>query len=246
MKTTASVFILTLLFSLNSAKSQVVTISECVLEKGALKDVQLQYNQGTGEKTIVVNNVKKPFDSVYTEMGKPYAANEAWYINGDAIKVKGSHYRKYGLPRILGITEINRAGDFKGTDVFVEAGSTAPVAEVIYIPVRRGCEFQPYLKVDPPCVANLSLVPSVKKIKKGKNVVVSIKTPIKGKVTYKWTVNSAVEGDGAIIGPKNGKSITISTKKMPAGESFSVYLEVSINGKKCEPVEAFTFIEVIR
>jgi hypothetical protein len=224
---------------LSSAQSTVVTINECVLDKNELKDIQVNYNTATGEKTVVVNGVRKSFDSVYTEMGKPYAASENWYINNENIKINGTSYRKYGLPRILGTSEITRSGDYKGTAFFVESGSKMKIPEVIYIPVRRGCEFQPYVKIEPPCVPNFTLVASATKVKKGKNVVISLKTPLKGKVTYKWTA------DGDIIGPKNGKSITVSTKNLPAGELLMVYLEVTINGKICEPVEANISVEVI-
>ena len=50
---------------------------------------------------------------------------------------------KYGLPRVLGVTEVSRVGDFMGVGVYAEAGATG-TPDVIYIPVRPGCEFQPY------------------------------------------------------------------------------------------------------
>ena len=50
---------------------------------------------------------------------------------------------KYGLPRVLGVNEVTRTADFMGVPVFAEAGATA-ATEVVYVPVRPGCEFQPY------------------------------------------------------------------------------------------------------
>jgi hypothetical protein len=44
---------------------------------------------------------------------------------------------------VLGTAEIVRAAEYKGVGVYVEAGIQG-VPEVIYIPVRSGCEFQPY------------------------------------------------------------------------------------------------------
>jgi hypothetical protein len=50
---------------------------------------------------------------------------------------------KYGLPRVLGVNEVTRMGDYMGVPVFAETGATG-ATEVIYLPVRPGCEFQPY------------------------------------------------------------------------------------------------------
>jgi hypothetical protein len=57
--------------------------------------------------------------------------------------VMNRRYVKYGLPRVLGVNEVTRVGEFQGVPIFAEAGRTAPY-EVIYVPVRPGCEFQPY------------------------------------------------------------------------------------------------------
>jgi hypothetical protein len=40
------------------------------------------------------------------------------------------------------VNEVARAGDFQGVPIFAEAGQARP--DVIYLPVRPGCEFQPY------------------------------------------------------------------------------------------------------
>jgi len=57
--------------------------------------------------------------------------------------VNGRRYVKYGLPRVLGVNEVTRTADYMGVPVFAEAGATA-ATEVLYVPVRPGCEFQPY------------------------------------------------------------------------------------------------------
>jgi hypothetical protein len=49
---------------------------------------------------------------------------------------------RYGLPRVLGVNEVTRMGEFQGVPLFAEAGQSRP--EVVYVPVRPGCEFQPY------------------------------------------------------------------------------------------------------
>ena len=51
---------------------------------------------------------------------------------------------KYGLPRVLGTRDVNNAGTVNGVSVFAEPGANAQRPEVIYVPTRPGCEFQPY------------------------------------------------------------------------------------------------------
>ncbi|MBW3571943.1 MAG: hypothetical protein KY467_12640, partial [Gemmatimonadetes bacterium] len=72
-----------------------------------------------------------------------YAAGATWYINNEPIMVNGRRYVRYGLPRVLGVNEVTRTAEYQGVPVFVEAGAQG-TPEVLYIPVRPGCEFQPY------------------------------------------------------------------------------------------------------
>jgi len=117
-------------------------INVCVIQGGTLTSVTAQYNPATGDTTV---NGQRFSDAYGT--GADYAAGATWYINNDEITVNNRTYVKYGLPRVLGVTEVTRSGDYQGVGVFTEAGATG-TPEVIYVPVRPGCEFQPYqLKV---------------------------------------------------------------------------------------------------
>ncbi len=106
-------------------------ISVCVLQNGQLTTVTAQYNPATGDTTGVPT------------VTDGYAANASWFINNEPITFNNRRYVKYGLPRVLGVTEVTSIGNFQGVPVFAEAGATG-APDVIYIPVRTGCEFQPY------------------------------------------------------------------------------------------------------
>ncbi|HET7232259.1 MAG TPA: hypothetical protein VFJ16_19795 [Longimicrobium sp.] len=106
-------------------------ISVCVLQNGQLTTVTAQYNPATGDTTGVPT------------VTEGYAANATWFINNEPITFNNRRYVKYGLPRVLGVTEVTSAGTYQGVPVFAETGA-AGSPEVIYIPVRTGCEFQPY------------------------------------------------------------------------------------------------------
>lgn len=114
-----------------------------MIDKKVLKMVQADYDPTTGDTLIVTYGVKKTFASVYPNNHKEYAAGTNWFMSGEKISGKGKTYIKYGLPRLLGTNEVERLTDYKGVGVYVEAGQKGR-PEVIYIPVRLGCEFQPY------------------------------------------------------------------------------------------------------
>lgn len=121
------------------------SIAVCVLgaETGRPMEVAVDYDMITGD-TIADG---RPFGEVYPVDAR-YAASATWYINNEAITVGGHRYRKYGLPRVLGVYEIEPYAVLGTVPTFDEAGVTTSPAEVIYVPLRPGCEFQPYLLED--------------------------------------------------------------------------------------------------
>jgi hypothetical protein len=117
---------------------QTTPISVCVVQNGALTTVTAQYNRTTGDTTVNGQRFSVAYPAT-----TGYAASATWYINNEPITVNGRRYVKYGLPRVLGVNEVTRVADYMGVPVFAEAGATG-ATEVLYIPVRPGCEFQPY------------------------------------------------------------------------------------------------------
>jgi hypothetical protein len=214
-----------------SAQTQ-TPINECIVENGELKAVRVDYNPSTGEKTVVVNGVRKKLDDVYPLNGTAYAAGKVWFINNERISFKGKSYIKYGLPRVLGVTEVIKIGENDGITIFAEPGKE--LAEVIYLPVRRGCEFQPYQLY----CGEMNLTTGVEEIGKGKTFTVkSEPKDIKGKLTYKWTVSS-----GQITKGQGTKQITVSTKDAAIGH-ITITLEVTTAGN-C-PVKGYKWVKVV-
>ncbi|HEX6371930.1 MAG TPA: hypothetical protein VF006_23605 [Longimicrobium sp.] len=109
-------------------------IRVCVVENGMLREAMAMYDTRTGDTTV--NGQPIPATT-------GYAAGATWYIGNEPITVMGRRYVRYGLPRVLGVNEVTRAGEFGGVSVFAEAGAQG-APEVLYVPVRPGCEFQPY------------------------------------------------------------------------------------------------------
>jgi hypothetical protein len=113
-------------------------VNYCVLQNGALTNVTIQVNTATNDS--MYNG--QPVSTAFPMTG--YAGTETWFINGEPVTFNDRHYVKYGLPRILGTTDVNASGTVNGVSVFAEPTANAQHPEVIYVPTRPGCEFQPY------------------------------------------------------------------------------------------------------
>ncbi|HEY0065837.1 MAG TPA: hypothetical protein VGB46_00695 [Flavisolibacter sp.] len=223
-------FLLSLASYTLSAQTQ-NQIQECIVEKGELKVIKADYNPTTGEKTIMVNGVRKKLDEVYTLEGAGYAAAKAWFINNEKITFLGKPYQKYGLPRVLGISEVKRLGENDGVSVFAEPREGIP--QVIYLPVRRGCEFQPYILN----CGNVSLTGEAE-TPTGKTYTLKADSKdIKGKLTYNWKVSA-----GKIIKGQGTKQITVSTEEVKPG-FITITLEAT-TADKC-PIRLEKWVKVV-
>jgi hypothetical protein len=110
-----------------------------VIEDGMLRNVQAQFNPATGDTTVA----GQAFRTAYPSTTPPYAAGADWFIANEPVTFQTRRYVKFGLPRIVGVGDLSRVGEYQGVPVFAETGAPAR-PDVIYIPVRPGCEFQPY------------------------------------------------------------------------------------------------------
>lgn len=117
-------------------------ITICVYSDGKLREVPMKYVVETGDSLIG----ERRFSQVHPTTTPPYAAGAEWFVRKEPIVVgSGEHARKspYGLGRVLGISEIEQVGEWRGVPVFAEAGATG-TPDAVYLLVRPGCEFQPY------------------------------------------------------------------------------------------------------
>ena len=191
---------------------------ECVVVNGQLKEVEIDYNPATGERTMLVNGVRKDFYEVYPMKGVDYADGLGWFINNEKVQFNGKTFTKYGLPRILGVNEIVKSGLYKGVGVYVEAGLKPPF-EVIYIPVRQGCEFQPYqLYCGEVTIEKIATTKTTMQLK-------ATTTGVAGTPTFSWTASGVkiIKGQGTRI-------ITVDIRNKKEDDYFEVSLKVNAKG----------------
>lgn len=115
------------------------TIQVCVVRNGAVQNISATFAPATNDTTV--NGI--PFAQAHPATAPNYAAGVNWFIQSSDMSFADREWVKYGVSRVVQPTQLQPAGEFQGTPVFAEAGATAPF-EIVYIPVRPGCEFQPY------------------------------------------------------------------------------------------------------
>ena len=127
------------------------TVQICYVDSGGLNIADAEYDPATGRATMTYQHERVEVDYANyagTHVGGPYASEAEWYTNGEAIEWNGHRYEKFGLPRVLGATDIVLTGRYERVPIFAEwSGDKTP--EMLYIPIRMHCEFQPY-RLAPP------------------------------------------------------------------------------------------------
>ena len=107
-----------------------------------MEDVDIRYNPQRGDTTYQ----GRPFHAAFP-VDSTVALNADWYRESMVVGFEWGRYLKYGQPRILGITDVVPIGTFRGVTVFAEPGADRERPQVIYLPVRPACEFQPYIPI---------------------------------------------------------------------------------------------------
>lgn len=81
---------------------------------------------------------------VYPATRPPYALGASWLAR-EFVVLDGRHYTPYGLPEVIEPHLLVPVGEFRNVPVFAEGGIGEEVPSAIFIPIRPGCEFQPYV-----------------------------------------------------------------------------------------------------
>ena len=122
-------------FAASPGAAQQRGVRVCVVRGGELATETRTYDPAVGDSSVS-HGPREPMPE--------YAADDTFYVNREPISFTGRRYRHHGLPRVLEIGGVVRVGTYRGLGVYADAG-TADRPSVVYLPVRPGCEFQPYV-----------------------------------------------------------------------------------------------------
>lgn len=119
-------------------------ITLCFVQRGALREIRVLYDTRTGD-TLTTDSL--PIATLAPLTGE-YASVAGWYVNDEPITIRARPYRRSARPRILGINEVAKVGEYRGVGVYADAADTSSASRFVYLPYRPGCEFQPYEDAD--------------------------------------------------------------------------------------------------
>ena len=107
----------------------------------------IYYSYGAAKVWTIGPDALTPFDQTKLVQAKA----KPFYINNEAVVLKGVKFERYGLPRVLTAWELEAKPYAlkEGVPFYHEGGlpQGQPV-EIVYLLTQAvGCEFQPYAKV---------------------------------------------------------------------------------------------------
>lgn len=117
--------------------------SICVASTNAprLRYIAVHYLPGSPDPVVTATG--RRFYEQYPLTSPPYVAAAQFFVDNNPIIVQQRRWVKFGLPRMIEIEDLQYRADYRQHAVFVAAGS-GTATDVIYLPVRQGCLFQPY------------------------------------------------------------------------------------------------------
>ncbi len=111
--------------------------------KGVLVGSNIYYSYGAAKVWTIGPDALAPVDLTKLVQAKA----KPFYINNEAVTLKGAKFERYGFPRVLSVMELDpKPYAFKdGAPFYQEQGLAAGEVEVVYLLTQAvGCEFQPY------------------------------------------------------------------------------------------------------
>lgn len=117
-------------------------LAVCVVVNGALRIVGARQDPVTGDTLIG----DRRWNTVFPTTTPPYAEGAAW-LSEPFIQIQNLSYAPYGPARQLPADALALISNVEGVPVFVESGTRADPPGMVFLPLRPGCWFQPYIGI---------------------------------------------------------------------------------------------------
>jgi hypothetical protein len=134
----AIALVLALLGTAERAAAQPETVTTCV-SRGA--DLSL-FTMPVGDTAAFQDSIRRAEPLPHPG----YVGEQPWFTLKEPIAFpagRGLRLTTYGRPRFIGGDLLRRVGEYRGVGVYADRNAWWRV-EVFYLPLRAGCEFQPY------------------------------------------------------------------------------------------------------
>lgn len=127
-----------------------VPVKVCVIDQTGHREVEALYRPASGDTVILQGGGPVPLEAAYPSATE-YAEGKRWYTDLGTIHLLGRRYEPYLKLRTVTPTNLrpggnvlHRAATYDGVAVFAERSDSDP-PKLLYLPVRPGCLFQPYI-----------------------------------------------------------------------------------------------------
>lgn len=117
----------------------------CVVDRGELRQVSALLDPATGDTATLAGGA---FRAAYGP-GSQYAAAHSWFVAAGTLRLPSGKYRRQGPTRVIRADALRRIGwypDAKQGVAVYAAAQDGPDPRLVYLPVRPGCVFQPYVR----------------------------------------------------------------------------------------------------
>lgn len=131
----AAALVLALLGTAQRAAAQPEAVTTCVARGDGLS----LFAVPVGDTAAFQDSIRRA-----ESLPRPdYAGEQSWFTVGEPFAFRGQRLVKYGRPRFIEGHLLRRVGEHEGVGVYVDRDAWWLVG-ALYLPVRGGCEFQPY------------------------------------------------------------------------------------------------------
>lgn len=121
-----------------AAAANTTAFRYCVVRDGQLAEVEAIYDPARADTLIG----GQPVALAHPADAPPYASGASWFIGNESVAFSGRRFNKYGLPRRISPRDLRPVGDYRGVPIFATRDSRDD--QVLFVPIRSGCEFQAY------------------------------------------------------------------------------------------------------
>lgn len=115
------------------------SVTVCVVQDGELRSIEAEHDLTTGD-TLVDGT---PLGEAFPDSAPPYAGRAPWFIRRKPVTFQDRLYYWNSPQRVVTPEELRPVGMFQDIPLFAHNDLSAGLG-ILYIPVRRGCQFQPY------------------------------------------------------------------------------------------------------
>jgi hypothetical protein len=132
----AAAVLLALLGTAEHMAAQAEMVTTCVASGSQLTPFQM----AAGDTAAFQDSLRR----AHPAPSPGYAAEQPWFSGKGWIPFHQQPWSKASVPRFLDLRLLRRVGEHEGVGVYAEHRAWWRV-HAVYLPVRAGCEFQPYV-----------------------------------------------------------------------------------------------------